>query len=430
MNGWMANIVGFSRDVIEHFGLQGLFALTALDQIALPVPVDALIPLGIVAKLSPAAVILMVVLGALAGATGGYFVGKYLGHPAAVWLFGKEKVDRAEAFIRKWGFFAVILSGLIPAFPFKAVILLCGVFEMPFWRFMGSILLGQVPRYVATGLFSLFVIKTKFYASINMSAVILGALQGVTEFLPISSSGHLILMEQFLKLPLSATHLESFDIILHGGSLLAIVIYFWRDWMTVLKDFAGMVRARRFLPHSLAGKLTLATLPAIAGALLFKTLLTGTLRTPLAVATSFAVSACFFLWLEARRHTEHEAEVSLKKALLIGGAQMLALDPGTSRSGATIGVGMLLGLKRETAARFSFMLGGIALLAANVYTLISVSRGAELPGLSFTLIGFLTSFSFSLASIAWLIRYLKHHSLRPFAFYLLLVSVITFSVLS
>ena len=102
-----------------------------------------------------------------------------------------------------------------------------------------------------------------------MSAILLGGLQGITEFLPISSSGHLAIAEHFLKLPehISSANLEIFDIFLHGGSLLAILLFFWRDWLSVLKELWQMIVARKFLMGSLAGKLIIGTIPAIIAGL-------------------------------------------------------------------------------------------------------------------------------------------------------------------
>ncbi|MCK5604089.1 undecaprenyl-diphosphatase, partial [Candidatus Pacearchaeota archaeon] len=116
--------------------------------------------------------------------------------------------------------------------------------------------------------------------------------------------------------------------------------------------------------------------------------------------------------------------VGIKKSLIIGSAQALALIPGISRAGTTIATGMLMGLKRDAAARFSFMLGGIAILAANVYALFSIRNGAAMPDLSFTLVGTFTSFVVSLASISWLLKFLEKHTLRSFSAYLLILGSI------
>ena len=186
-----------------------------------------------------------------------------------------------------------------------------------------------------------------------------------------------------------------------------------------------MLTRFKFDKNTLAAKLIIGTIPAIIAGLLFAGYIGSQFRQLHYIATFFIIISLFFIYAEWKSEKATHEEVNIKKSLIIGSAQALALIPGVSRAGTTIATGMLFGLKREAAAKFSFMLGGIAILAANVYALISIQGGGvTMPDLTFTLIGTVTSFIFSLCSIAWLIKFLKKHTLRIFAFYLILVGVI------
>lgn len=415
------------KDIIQHYGYFGIFSIIGLEQFILPLPIppDVFVVLGTKAGLITKNILFYVALATLIGSYMGYFLGKYLGHPVMRRFFGK-KLDKGEDFIKKYGVWGVILAGLTPFFPFKIVTWTCGIFEMPLGRYTLGILFGRIPRYLITSYAAVLITKTKFYASVTMSSVILGAVQGLTEFLPISSSGHLAIMENFLKLPpnITSANLETFDIFLHGGSLLAIIIYFWKDWVNVLKEFWHMITRRVFKKETLTAKLIIGTLPAIFAALLFKDLLENQLRAIYYIVAGFILNAIIYLYAEWKGKNNTRESINLKKSLLVGVAQAVALIPSVSRSGFTLATGMLLGLKREAAAKFSFMLGGVALAAANIYGLLSLRNHPVMPGLSFTLIGTITSFVISLLTISWLLKFLERHTLRPFAFYLMLISAL------
>ncbi len=415
-------------EIIQQYGYLGIFILTTLEQFIFPVPADIFITIGTSGGLDYKTIMVFVLIAALVGSYVVYFLGKYLGHPVMLWLFGQKRLDKGEKFIKKYGVWGIIIAGLTPL-PFKIVTWTSGIFEMPLGKFTLGVVLGRMPRYLITGYLSVLIFKTKFYATPEMSAIILGALQGVTEFLPISSSGHLAIMEHFLNLPISATDLEMFDIFLHGGSLLAILIYFWRDWINVLKEFWQMVTKLKFDKNTLAAKLVIGTIPAIIFGLLFKGVLTGRFRNLGYIAFFVILVGIVYLYVEWKGKKNHMESVSFKKSFIIGTAQALALIPGVSRAGSTMATGMLLGIKRKAAARFSFMLGAVAILAANVYALISIKSGAVMPNLSFTLIGTGVSFIFSLFSISWLLKFLEKNTLRPFAFYLMILGSFIFMML-
>lgn len=425
----MESLMQIVREVIQNYGYVGIFSLTALEQFIFPIPADVFVAIGTSMGLPFKNILMYVLFAALIGSYIGYFLGKYLGHPVMRWLFGKKRLEKGEQFIRKYGVWGVIIAGLTPI-PFKIVTWTAGIFEMPLGRFTIGILLGRMPRYLVTGLAASLIYKTKFYASTEMSAIILGFLQGVTEFLPISSSGHLAITEHFLKLPatISATDLELFDIFLHGGSFLAILIFFWKDWLHVLKELWHMVSRWTFDRNSLAAKLIIGTIPAVLAGLMFGGAIGNQFRQLGYIAFFLILIAFFYLYAEWKgKENEHET-VGIKKSLIIGAAQALALIPGVSRSGTTIATGMFMGLKRDAAAKFSFMLGGIAILAANVYALFSIRHGAYVPNLTFTLIGASTSFLVSLASISWLLKFLEKHTLRPFSIYLMIVGALILMV--
>lgn len=425
----MQELTHFVREIIQQHGYVGIFSLTTLEQFIFPVPADVFIAMGTSVGLPLKIIMIYVLAGALLGSFMGYFLGKYLGHPIMEWLFGKEKLDKGELFIKKYGVWGIIVAGLTPI-PFKIVTWTAGIFEMPIRKYALGVILGRMPRYIIAGYAANWFFTSKFYASYEMSAIMLGVLQGVSEFLPISSSGHLVIMEHFINLPdsINQSNMVVFDIFLHGGSLLAILIYFWKDWIKVLKGVWKVIITLEFSKENIAIKLALATVPAIIAGLTFGNSL-DVFRQFTPVGIAFILVGFFFLYVERKSKNNHIENAGLKKAIIIGMSQSLALIPGVSRAGSTIGTGMLLGLKREAAARFSFLLGGITILAANVYGLISIQKGATIPDASFTIIGTLTSFIVSLGSIHFLLKYLQKHTLKAFSAYLIIAGSVILAFL-
>ncbi|MDH5597115.1 MAG: VTT domain-containing protein [Candidatus Peregrinibacteria bacterium] len=423
----MEQLLEISRSVIDTYGYLGVFLLTTLEQFIFPIPADFFAAMGTANGLPLLNVLALVLLGAIAGSAIGYLLGKYLGHPAAQWLFGKRNVDKGEAFIDKWGIWGVILAGLTPL-PFKLVTWSAGIFEMPFKRYMLGVAIGRMPRYILTAYAGTWLYESKFYATTDMSAVILGALQGLTEFLPVSSSGHLVVMEHFLKLPIDASQMVTFDIFLHGGSLIAILAYFWKDWLEVLRELWQMLKKRHLNTSGLAFRLAAGTIPAIIIGLALGGAISDSLRTLHSVAFFFILIGSTYFYASWKGKGNHDEKINLKKAIIIGCAQAAALIPGVSRAGATISAGVVMGITREAAAKFSFMLGGIAILAANVYSLLTLN-GAILPNLKFIVIGTTTSFLTSLIAIYLLLRFLQKHTMTAFGIYLLMAGTIILSFL-
>lgn len=422
----MHALLEIAKSIIHQYGYIGVFMLTSLDQFIFPFPLDILITVSTSIGLTLKKIMPIICVATLLGASIGYLLGKLLGHPAFIKLFGKKRLDKGEVFIKKWGMPGVIIVGLAP-FPFQIITWAAGIFEMPFYKFITAVFIGRVSRYFLVALAGIFVFKTKFYATTEMSAMILGTLQGITEFLPISSSGHLVIVEQFLNLPLGPKEMAMFDIILHGGSFLAILIYFWKDWLHVLQEIFNMIRCKALAKNSMTVNFIIGTIPAIIGGLIFGKALTGPLRNIYTIAIFFIFLSLLYFYATWKSQNNDQEQVTNKKSLLIGCAQAVALLPGISRSGSTIATGMILGLKRKVAAKFSFMLGGISILAANIYALVSIEKGAIVPDLKFVLLGFGISFIISLLAIAFLLKYLEKHTLRAFALYLLVMGVLILS---
>ncbi|MBU0706482.1 VTT domain-containing protein [Patescibacteria group bacterium] len=416
------------KAVILQYGYLGMFLLTALEQFIFPLPVDVFFGFSIEHGLVYQKLMVVVLAATIIGSSIGYFLGRFLGHPALTWLVGKTKVEKGEIYIKKWGIWGVILAGLTPI-PFKVVTWTAGIFEMPFGRFLLGVIIGRMPRYMFTAYAGAKFFESKFYATTDMSALILGALQGLTEFLPISSSGHLVIMEKFLYLPIPADHLVTFDIFLHGGSLVAILLYFWKDWVDVFRELWHMIKKASLDTSSLAFKLAVGTIPAIIAGLVFGGSIGKNLRELHYIAILFIILGVIYFYAAWRGRSNTHETVGLKKSIWIGVAQAFALVPGISRAGLTIATGITLGLKREAAAKFSFMLGGVAILAANVYAIFSMRNGAPIPDLDFILMGTVTSFITSLLAIYLLLRFLQKHTMRAFGVYLILAGSLILSFL-
>ncbi len=234
---------------------------------------------------------------------------------------------------------------------------------------------------------------------------LLGLIQGITEFLPISSTGHLVLMSKFLQIPSNL----AFDAFIHLGSFLAILIYFWRD----LKEI-----------WPLRGYIFVSALPGAIAGLTLEHFIEAHLRSPLAVA--FFLCFMSIPLLLGERYGKKAGDLktlSYPKALLIGLFQALALLPGTSRSGITLSAGLLLGLKREDSARYSFLAGAPLILGAGLYEGLKLVKMNSIS-LDYALAGFFSSALFSFLAIAFLIAFLKKHSLYPFIIYRIILALL------
>ncbi len=256
-------------------------------------------------------------------------------------------------------------------------------------------------------------------------AVILGIIQGLGEFLPISSSGHLLLAHHFLNYDVANS--LTFDVALHVGTLLALLAYFWRDIIVLIRDFIRSFRVRPLTPElKLPWLIIIAAIPAaIIGGLFDKYFEAA--RNPWIVVSTFVVFGFLFLWIERVRANASRMIGDMKwtTALGIGIAQVIALVPGVSRSGITIVGGMFAGLKREQAARFTFLLSIPVVAGAALLKLMDLKKsGIPSDEKSAMLVGIVTAAIVGYVAIRFLLRFLANHKLNVFAYYRFAVAAI------
>lgn len=259
-----------------------------------------------------------------------------------------------------------------------------------------------------------------------LQALVLAVVQGVTEFLPISSSGHLILVPYFLEWPDQGL---AFDIATHVGTLLAILVYFRRDVRDlIIGFFTGQPRSADgdYVPRHLAWMIVLATIPAGIAGLLLKDLIETQARSALLVAgTTLFYGLLLGLADRLGRREQPLGGIGWREALLIGLAQALAIVPGTSRSGITITAALLLGLTRPAAARFSFLLGiPIFSLAAVKQAVDLLQEGVTAAELVPMGIGLAASAVVGYGVIAWLLNWLRSKSLTVFVVYRVILAAV------
>lgn len=240
--------------------------------------------------------------------------------------------------------------------------------------------------------------------------ILLAAIQGITEFLPISSSAHLYLFPWMFGLPSPGL---SFDAAIHIGTALALLIFFW-------KDFYKLVRER----NKLLWWILIATVPAALVGYFGDKFIESTFHqssfAPLIIGIGMIFFSLVMWWVDRTAKLEADiTHIGMKRALVVGFAQVLALIPGTSRSGITITAGEYLGLKRNDAARFSFLLATPISLGAGLYKFVQLVSEPMQNGVTIgmTVLGIVVSFAVGIAVIAWLLDYLKKHSLLVFVIY-------------
>ena len=251
-------------------------------------------------------------------------------------------------------------------------------------------------------------------------AIILGIVEGLTEFLPVSSTGHLTIVEKMLGLPIDDPSITAFTAVIQVGAIVAVVIYLWSEIVLLVRAwFRGLFDAnKRSDPdYRLAWLVIIGSLPIVVVGFLARNLVSGPLRSLWVVAFALIVWGGVMLFAEAiAKQDRGERDLTLTDSLLIGFAQCLALIPGVSRSGATISVGLMRGLDRVTATRLAFLLGIPALLGAGVYELPSALKQGGVGWLP-TVVGTVVSFVVAYASVAWLLRYVAGHTIAIFVWY-------------
>jgi undecaprenyl-diphosphatase len=257
-----------------------------------------------------------------------------------------------------------------------------------------------------------------------IKAAIMGIVEGLTEFLPVSSTGHLILAGALLGF--DDEKAKVFDIAIQTGAIFAVILVYWQKIRSTIVALPTDKQAQQFALNVL-----IAFVPAVLLGLLFGKAIKSHLFTPVVVATTFIIGGFIILWAEKRQQTNASAvrvnsvdEMTSMDALKVGLVQCLALVPGTSRSGATIIGGMLLGLSRKAAMDFSFFLAMPTLIGAGAYSLYkerAVLSMADIPMFS---VGLLFSFISAWICVRWLLRYISSHSFVPFAYYRIAFGVV------
>jgi undecaprenyl-diphosphatase len=258
-------------------------------------------------------------------------------------------------------------------------------------------------------------------------AVLLGIVQGLTEFLPVSSSAHLILVRAFFGWEIPADAALAFDVAVHVGTLVAILIFFRREITNMILSLPGAVSSAPDPQARLVQLIVVGTLPVVVVGLLFAELIEEHLRQPVVSVGALTVGAVALLIAE-RLGPRERTEMSLGwlDALLIGCAQASALIPGMSRSGSTIAVGMFLGMRRDAAARFTFLLAIPAMIAAAAKESIAFMQ-SDAPALDLQMfaVGMVTSAIVGYLTIKYFLRFLAGHRLDVFAYYRFVLAAVT-----
>lgn len=257
-----------------------------------------------------------------------------------------------------------------------------------------------------------------------IKAAIMGVVEGLTEFLPISSTGHLILAGSLLGF--DDDKAKVFDIAIQTGAIFAVVMVYWQKIRDTLVALPTQKQAQQFALNVL-----IAFLPAVVLGLLFGKAIKSHLFTPIVVASTFIIGGLIILWAE-KRHQRNPAttrihaveEMSAMDAFKVGLVQCLAMIPGTSRSGSTIIGGMLMGLSRKAAIDFSFYLAIPTLIGAGVYSLYKERALLSMADIPMFGVGLLFSFISAWLCIRWLLRYIATHSFVVFAWYRIVFGVV------
>lgn len=268
-----------------------------------------------------------------------------------------------------------------------------------------------------------------------LESILLGIAQGITEFLPVSSSAHLVILPWAIDFPDPGL---TFDIALHFGTLIAILVYFFKDWLNIIQGsfkFLVLKKSHSSSEELLNSKksyqlliyLIIATIPAAIIGLLLKDLAESTLRHPLLIAVNMSVLGLFLLIAEKRYSGEGQSmdDLTLKKTLIIGFSQALALVPGVSRSGITMTSSLFLGLSRVEAARFSFLLATPVMVGACI---LKSKDFFQTEITSEMIMGIITSAIVGFLSIKYLLKFVSKFSFKSFSYYRFGFSIFVFLI--
>jgi undecaprenyl-diphosphatase len=271
-----------------------------------------------------------------------------------------------------------------------------------------------------------------------LQAAILGLVQGLTEFLPVSSSAHLVVVPWLFGWHDPAINSLSFDVALHMGTLVAVLAYFWRDWLNIIQGLLRVVTTQRMgdAQGKLGVYILLGTIPGVIAGVLLESRIdeafhsadpaTQTNGILIIAVLMILLAAALFLAERMARHRLEISQITLGAALGVGLAQALAVLPGVSRSGSTITAGLFAGLKREAAARFSFLLGTPIIIGSGLKKGYDVFQEGGIPAdqqAGFA-IGFLVAVISGYAAIWFLLRFLQRNSTLPFIIYRVVIGVL------
>jgi undecaprenyl-diphosphatase len=259
-----------------------------------------------------------------------------------------------------------------------------------------------------------------------IQAVVLGVVEGLTEFLPVSSTGHLTIAEKLLGLDVRDHSVTAYTAVIQMGAILAVVVYFRTDILRIARAWAtGLVKpeVRGQLDHRMGWYVIAGTIPIGIVGFVLRHVIEDHLRSLWVVATALILWSAAMVYAErAGSQRRQERDLTLKDAVIVGLTQCIALVPGVSRSGATISTGLLLGLDRVTATRLSFFLSIPALLAAGLFELPSAL--GENISVGQVLVGTVVSFVVAYASVAWLLRFVAGNSIAKFVPYRVVLGVV------
>ena len=258
-----------------------------------------------------------------------------------------------------------------------------------------------------------------------VKVVLLSLVEGLTEFIPVSSTGHMIIVEQFLKLSENKQFVNAFEIIIQLGAILSVVVYYWNK----IWPFSSKISSRKRKEITLMWiKIIIAVLPAVVLGLLLDDVIDEHLFNPMTVSVMLVVYGILLIWLESGKKRKEKfktiAELPVITALEIGIFQCLAMIPGTSRSAATIIGGVLLGLNRVLATEFSFFLAIPTMLGATLLKIIKIGSGLGSYEWFLIALGFVLSFIFAYGVIKIFMNYIKKHDFKIFGYYRIIVGII------
>ncbi|MFC4244709.1 undecaprenyl-diphosphate phosphatase [Gryllotalpicola reticulitermitis] len=266
-----------------------------------------------------------------------------------------------------------------------------------------------------------------------LQAIVLGIVEGVTEFLPVSSTGHLTIVEKLMGLQVNAKGVTAFTAIIQVGAIIAVIIYFWRDIVRLIAAWVrGLAnRNARGQDYRLAWFVIIGTIPVGIVGFLARNFISGGLRNLWVVVVALVVwSAVMWFAERVALKQRNEEKMNLTDAIFIGVMQCFSLVPGVSRSGATISAGLMRGLDRVAATRISFFLSIPALIAAGGFEAATSAKDiSHTVGWGMTGVATLVSLIVAYAAIAWLLRFVQHHKISVFIWYRIAVAVVVAALL-